>query len=227
MTAPPRSALDLLRELRKQIASDYFVSRLHTTAATNLLSEIDARLAAGAEPVACKHEPFEGRCVHCNAPYVNGRAVIPPSPQPSEAAPLEIGSRWQHKNGNYYTVDKITNRDSTRQEDYPVTVVYHGDNGKEWSRKLSDWHRSMTFVAAAPSPAESGWRAIETAPRDGTSILFLHKEPSNGDVIIGFWHEHQNIPGWKSMCGNPILESVWDRWQPLPAALSASEKEDA
>src|SRR5688572_14283477 len=23
----------------------------------------------------CKHEPFEGRCVHCNAPFVNGRAA--------------------------------------------------------------------------------------------------------------------------------------------------------
>src|SRR5688500_9603009 len=179
MTAPPRSALFPLRALRQRIASDDFVSRLHTTAATNLLSEVAARLAADAERVALGNstartdpntayllvldEPSRAiaRTMLCAAPRppaqqqlyeaaiaavaelgtieelrnenittdghdLPGRRffrVTPPSPQPSEAAPLEIGSRWQHKNGNYYTVDKITNRDSTRQEDYPVTVV--------------------------------------------------------------------------------------------------------
>lgn len=26
--------------------------------------------------VECKHEPFEGVCVHCNAPYVGGRPIV-------------------------------------------------------------------------------------------------------------------------------------------------------
>jgi hypothetical protein len=50
---------------------------------------------------------------------------------------------WLHKNGNLYSVLMITNQDSTREE-YPVTVVYIGLNGKVWSRPLSDWHRSFT-----------------------------------------------------------------------------------
>ena len=28
----------------------------------------------------CRHEPYQGYCAHCNAPYVNGHAVVPPVP---------------------------------------------------------------------------------------------------------------------------------------------------
>jgi len=56
-------------------------------------------------------------------------------------------SKWQHKNGSEYVVLHLANLDSDRLDDYPVTVVYINIlNYKVWTRKLSDWHRSMTFV---------------------------------------------------------------------------------
>lgn len=59
----------------------------------------------------------------------------------------EIGSKWQHYNGNVYTVLLIANSegdDPARREKYPVTVVYQGTNGKVWSRAFDRWHASMT-----------------------------------------------------------------------------------
>lgn len=55
----------------------------------------------------------------------------------------EIGSHWAHKNGNEYEVICITNEFSERQEEYPITIVYKGSNGKIWSRPLDSWHKSM------------------------------------------------------------------------------------
>ena len=51
---------------------------------------------------------------------------------------LETGSAWSHRNGNIYTV--IGSADKGQR------VIYHGKNGKVWSRLLSDWHRSMTPI---------------------------------------------------------------------------------
>lgn len=51
---------------------------------------------------------------------------------------LETGSVWSHRNGNHYLV--IGSADKGQR------VVYHGENGKVWSRLLSDWHRSMTPI---------------------------------------------------------------------------------
>lgn len=59
------------------------------------------------------------------------------------------GTMWRHYNGNYYDVLALANECSDRPE-YPPTVVYQGDNGKIWSRRLSDWDRSFTFVGLCP-----------------------------------------------------------------------------
>ncbi len=66
-------------------------------------------------------------------------------------APVTVGSRWTHTNGNVYSVYDLTNTQSDRPDKYPVLVSYCGSNGNTWSRKLSDWHRSMT-----PVPASTG-----------------------------------------------------------------------
>lgn len=60
--------------------------------------------------------------------------------------PVTPKSRWKHRNGNVYTVLFIANHASENEERYPKTVVYQGENGNIWSRPLSDWHRSMTFL---------------------------------------------------------------------------------
>ena len=35
--------------------------------------------AGNGEPVACRHEAYQGQCIHCNALYINGRCVVPPA----------------------------------------------------------------------------------------------------------------------------------------------------
>ena len=57
-------------------------------------------------------------------------------------------SVWKHTNGNLYIVLVIANEkaDESRIQQYPVTVVYGGENGNVWSRPLTEWHRSMSYV---------------------------------------------------------------------------------
>jgi len=57
-----------------------------------------------------------------------------------------VGKQFKHRNGNIYTILLLTNTDSTpeRLKDYPIDVVYIGQNGKIWSRPLIHWDRSFT-----------------------------------------------------------------------------------
>ncbi len=87
-------------------------------------------------------------------------------------------------------------------------------------------------IRALPLPAGgSGWRPIETAPRDGTFVL-LHVPDGleNGEVTIGaYWKADErdakgrfmkgNWDGWLGM--DVDIRSSWcdpTHWQPLPAA---------
>jgi hypothetical protein len=59
----------------------------------------------------------------------------------------DIGESYEHRNGNVYKVMLITNLDSTRLEQYPITVVYINlNNGTIWSRPVNDWFRSFKKV---------------------------------------------------------------------------------
>ncbi len=69
--------------------------------------------------------------------------VLPNKPLPN---PPKLWSVWQHRNGTFYVVLMVTN-ESDKQDEYPATVVYESMHTcARWSRKLSDWHKSMTFV---------------------------------------------------------------------------------
>ncbi len=57
----------------------------------------------------------------------------------------KIGDRYKHRNGNMYTVIIIANEFSDRDE-YPVTVVYQGDNGKVWAKPWHNFISRMTKV---------------------------------------------------------------------------------
>jgi hypothetical protein len=60
-----------------------------------------------------------------------------------EPKPNEIR---KHRNGIMYRVITLTNTNSKNPK-YPLTVVYQTvSNGNLWSRPLSDWQRSMTFI---------------------------------------------------------------------------------
>jgi hypothetical protein len=92
--------------------------------------------------------------------FVASFAVVPEGDAPAP------GSSWQHTNGNRYTVLAISNGDSTRPDEYPVTVVYQGADGKLWSRPLSRWHASMHPVAhdaGIGAPASAAAPAVEGA----------------------------------------------------------------
>lgn len=67
----------------------------------------------------------------------------------SKTAPEKVSenSLWRHSSGRCYRVLMLTNQEADNPK-YPVTVVYRGTNGRVWSRPLSDWHRSMTFIEA-------------------------------------------------------------------------------
>ena len=55
--------------------------------------------------------------------------------------------RNTHENGNKYEVILVANQHSDR-EDYPITVVYSGENGKIWSKTLEDFLLKMTKESA-------------------------------------------------------------------------------
>jgi hypothetical protein len=71
-------------------------------------------------------------------------AITPPKESRLNVDGVYVGSKWTHTNGNIYEVFTITNKDTEYPDKYPVTIVYTGENGKIWSRPLSDWRRSMT-----------------------------------------------------------------------------------
>lgn len=141
------------------------------------------------------------RCVHCGgtftgdkrAVYCRGcalasaekRAAAPVFAATGDgltfAAPPEIHSIWQHRNGILYRVEEIGNADDIgniagvndgRAGRYPPTVWYRNvATGKPYNRRVDDWHRSMTLHTPARDPmpglAESSQAAIMAAAYDG------------------------------------------------------------
>lgn len=114
--------------------------------------------------------------------------------------PVVLGSIWQHTNGNQYVVYDITNTQSAslpRPEypakvnycgkpmgpplpKYPVMISYCGKNGNTWSRKLSDWHRSMTLipnVTARRIALQQPGPVTATQPQepDASTPLYTHQ----------------------------------------------------
>jgi hypothetical protein len=69
---------------------------------------------------------------------------IPPFEELMAQLEPNPGSLWKHHSGRIYKVLFLTNERDSRQDKYPRTVVYEGENGKRWSGPLSDWYRRMT-----------------------------------------------------------------------------------
>ena len=60
---------------------------------------------------------------------------------------VAVGTLWEHKNGNIYEILLITNTNSTKLDEYPITVVYRNTvNLTLWSRPLHRWYASMTPI---------------------------------------------------------------------------------
>lgn len=61
----------------------------------------------------------------------------------------QVGEKWIHHSGRVYTVCMLTNT-ANSNPDYPVAVVYIGNNGNLWSRTLAGWHEKFTKFQEAP-----------------------------------------------------------------------------
>jgi len=69
----------------------------------------------------------------------------------------KIKSRWLHKNGDIYYVTNITNKLSTRFDEYPIMVTYVRErDGSEWSRPLELFYKFRT-----PLPDKTFWEKLE------------------------------------------------------------------
>lgn len=91
--------------------------------------------------VACASPEY---CTPSLCARVMSDVITPGNPAPAAPAPYSV---WRHRNGNEYVVILLTNCGSVRADKYPPTVVYrNAHHGALYSRRLDDWHRSMTFV---------------------------------------------------------------------------------
>ena len=59
-----------------------------------------------------------------------------------------VGAEIQHRNGNRYKVILVTNLHTSedRREEYPIHIVYVGENGKVWDRTIEKFKKSMTIL---------------------------------------------------------------------------------
>lgn len=105
-----------------------------------LLSDFHAYLKSAPAPVIAGAEAAVDNA-RATMAAEHGKPVLVPMPPP-----VIPGTFWVHLNGNLYEVYELTNVASDRPEKYPVMVSYRGANGFTWSRKLSDWHRSMMLI---------------------------------------------------------------------------------
>lgn len=111
-----------------------------------------------------------------------------------------VGSRWQHRNGNFYTVLRIANEPD--EERYPKTVVYQGDNKRVWARRASDWHRSMTLVSDASTSAS------ETSGRRLKSLQWSEATPPNSECP----YDHST-----AATSLGLFRIEWKSWKDYPS----------
>jgi hypothetical protein len=63
----------------------------------------------------------------------------------------------------------------------------------------------------------SGWRTMETVPKDGQQVLLLG---NLGTRMICWW----SIDRWSYGGGNYWSEKIVTRWQPLPAPTDQEDR---
>jgi hypothetical protein len=64
---------------------------------------------------------------------------------------------------------------------------------------------------------ETGWRPIETAPKDGTSILACDARVDDWFLVVAWDCEANIYPwGWRTQDGLSYHDQSLTHWQPLP-----------
>ena len=56
------------------------------------------------------------------------------------------GTRWRHRNGNYYRVRMIVNEHATDSDRYPLLVVYIDEEQRTWCKSVSRFLAGMQLV---------------------------------------------------------------------------------
>lgn len=78
-----------------------------------------------------------------------------PSRDVDERGHPQSGSKWTHHSGRKYVVLFLTNDEPEPKEAYPLTVVYQNVvNGRRFSRRADDWHRSFMPTSVEESARE-------------------------------------------------------------------------
>lgn len=55
----------------------------------------------------------------------------------------KVGSTWRRKGPKWYGFKYTVIAVTERRTNYPVTVVYRGDNGKTWTKPIDRWPGSL------------------------------------------------------------------------------------
>ena len=96
--------------------------------------------------------------------------------------------------------------------------------------KALEWRSCIDTALSAQVQDVAGWQPIETAPKDGSSVLGFwsytylgDKEPTTGIEIIE-WHDGK-FHGWKDRDG-VTQDGVYTHWMLLPEAPAAPAKQE-
>jgi hypothetical protein len=113
-----------------------------------------------------------------------------------------VGRQFEHKNSNIYTVVMVTNTDSTpeRLKRHPIDVIYIGQDGKIWSRELSDWGRSFSPVDGCYPLGTKGYATIwfqMTPSSEFEKVVYSKHIPTREEVNEYFEQSCGGVYGWE------------------------------
>lgn len=76
---------------KEQPMADYLFSKAEEMASAILAVYPPHAIEREAQqPLDCRHEPYQGYCGHCNAPYINGVAVVGQPPERESISPKAV-----------------------------------------------------------------------------------------------------------------------------------------
>lgn len=195
---------------------------------------------------SCKHDPYQGRCVHCNVPFVDGRPYFSPVPA---SEPEPVAWRWKPKGSAVLwiydpkpewlaaqdpeTIDKeplYANPVPTPDGAAKACQICGGPHDNDMLSDIcqdcessAPW-RNDALSAAQQAGEADRWRPIATAPKDETLFLAACPPDANfpdGRVMI--WKG--SIFAFQNDRTPEHLKFPATHWMPLPTAPLAAKPE--
>ncbi|MGN6537590.1 MAG: hypothetical protein ACTHKQ_17910 [Mesorhizobium sp.] len=167
--------------------------------------------------------------------YVHPTSLAHPAPsgQAMTVKPLEW---WTASTGDIiadsligrYRLGKVAANENYRLETPDGLMEkpspdYYWPKAEAKAAAQADYERRI--LSAIAHPVQPGWRDVESAPKDGTSILAAHDKAA----IVVYWQEDRTVdgaPGWAD--GETDLDGYFHTypvfvWQPLPPLSAAPQ----